>query len=69
MTGIVNSEACTEYPGLIEEALERGWTSWVAHGDNNSTWQVGLEREAEVELVSEGHEHDRGRNRTPARAG
>lgn len=51
VTGIVNSDACTEYPGLIEEALERGWTSWVAHGDNNSTWQVGLERSAEVELV------------------
>jgi allantoinase len=51
VTGIVNSDACTEYPGLIEEALERGWTSWVAHGDNNSTWQVGLERDAEVELV------------------
>jgi allantoinase len=51
VTGIVNSEACTEYPGLIEEALNRGWTSWVAHGDNNSTWQVGLERDAEVELV------------------
>jgi allantoinase len=51
VTGIVNSDACTEYPGLIEEALERGWTSWVAHGDNNSTWQVGLEKDAEVELV------------------
>jgi allantoinase len=51
VTGIVNSEACTEYPGLIEEALKRGWTSWVAHGDNNSTWQVGLEKDAEVELV------------------
>jgi len=51
VTGIVNSDACTEYPGLIEEALKRGWTSWVAHGDNNSTWQVGLERDAEVELV------------------
>jgi hypothetical protein len=51
VTGIVNSDACTEYPGLIEEALERGWTSWVAHGDNNSTWQVDLERDAEVELV------------------
>jgi allantoinase len=51
VTGIVNSEACTEYPGLIEEALKRGWTSWVAHGDNNSTWQVGLERDEEVELV------------------
>jgi allantoinase len=53
VTGIVNSEACTEYPGLIEEALERGWTSWVAHGSNNSTWQVGLEKDAEVELVKE----------------
>jgi peptidoglycan/xylan/chitin deacetylase (PgdA/CDA1 family) len=51
VTGIVNSDACTEYPGLIEEALGRGWTSWVAHGDNNSTWQVDLERDAEVELV------------------
>jgi allantoinase len=52
VTGIVNSEACLEYPGLIEEALDRGWTSWVAHGDNNSTWQVGLERDAELELVA-----------------
>lgn len=52
VTGIVNSEACVEYPELIEIALERGWTSWVAHGDNNSTWQLGLDRDVEVELVA-----------------
>jgi peptidoglycan/xylan/chitin deacetylase (PgdA/CDA1 family) len=52
VTGIVNSAACLEYPELIEETLQCGWTSWVAHGEDNSTWQVGIDRDAEVELVA-----------------
>jgi len=51
VTCIVNSDACQAYPELIEEALGRNWSCWVAHGDNNSTWQVNLEPDVEVELV------------------
>jgi peptidoglycan/xylan/chitin deacetylase (PgdA/CDA1 family) len=53
VTGIVNSDACNEYPELIAAAVERNWTSWVAHGNNNSTWLVGVERDAELELATE----------------
>lgn len=50
VTGIINSDACAEYPELIEAAVERDWR-WLAHGDNNSTYQVDLERDVETELV------------------
>ena len=49
-TGLVNSEVCDRYPEIIEEGVARGWT-WVGHGANNSTWMVGMEREAELALI------------------
>ncbi|MFN8164234.1 MAG: polysaccharide deacetylase family protein [Solirubrobacterales bacterium] len=48
--GLVNSEVCDRYPEIIEEGVARGWT-WVGHGANNSTWMVGMEREAELALI------------------
>jgi allantoinase len=40
-TGIINSEAVTNYPEIVEAGRERGW-AWVAHGRTNSAWQTGM---------------------------
>lgn len=52
VTAITNSDACEHHPALIEAAVEHGWR-WVAHGANQATWQVGLERDAELAVVGE----------------
>src|SRR5438067_4329826 len=49
-TAVVNSAVCEHYPELVEEGVKRGWT-WVAHGVDNSTWQVGMERDEERALI------------------
>lgn len=51
-TAIVNSQVATEYPEIIAAGVERGW-AWVAHGRNNSTWQAGMERDAEQAYIAE----------------
>jgi allantoinase len=48
----VNSDACIEYPEIVEAGRERGWT-WVAHGKNNSTLWTGMPEETERELLRE----------------
>jgi allantoinase len=50
VSAITNSEVLDRYPEIVEEGRRRDW-AWVAHGKNNSTWHVGMERDAEVELV------------------
>jgi peptidoglycan/xylan/chitin deacetylase (PgdA/CDA1 family) len=50
LSAITNSEVLEQYPEIVEEGNRRGWT-WVAHGINNSTWHVGMERDDEVALV------------------
>jgi allantoinase len=32
---LLNADACSAYPRIIEEGCKRGW-SWIAHGKNNS---------------------------------
>jgi allantoinase len=50
VSAITNSEVLDRYPEIVEEGRRRDW-AWVAHGMNNSTWHVGMERDAEVELI------------------
>lgn len=51
-SAIVNADVVEHYPEIIEEGTERDWC-WVAHGRNNSTWQVGMEEEAERAYIEE----------------
>lgn len=41
VSGILNSEVCTEYPEIIEAAVARDW-GWIAHGKTNSVIQGGM---------------------------
>ncbi|MFC8671037.1 polysaccharide deacetylase family protein [Streptomyces sp. NPDC057199] len=50
-TAITNADVLERYPRIAEEGARRGW-AWVAHGTDNATWHVGMERAAEVELIS-----------------
>jgi allantoinase len=50
VSAITNSEVLDRYPEIVEEGRRRDW-AWVAHGTNNSTWHVGMKRDAEVELI------------------
>lgn len=51
-TAILNSDVIERYPAIVKAGVERGWT-WVAHGKNNSTWQVGMEPAAERAYIAE----------------
>lgn len=50
-TGILNSEVITQHPSIVAAGVQRDWT-WVAHGVNNSTWQVGMDADAELAYIS-----------------
>lgn len=50
VTAVLNSDVCDHYPQIVEAGVEAGWT-WVAHGANNSTWQTGMELDAERDYV------------------
>jgi len=43
---LLNSDVCKYYPEIVEEGNKRNWT-WLAHGKNNSTLQVGMTLEQE----------------------
>lgn len=51
-SGILNSDVCALYPEIVEAGVERNWC-WVAHGANNSTWQVGFDPDTEDAYVDE----------------
>lgn len=51
-SAIVNAEAATRYPELVEAGNERGW-AWVGHGRDNTTWQAGMDLDAERAYVGE----------------
>ncbi|MFI6956553.1 polysaccharide deacetylase family protein [Nocardia sp. NPDC050408] len=51
-TAILNSEVIEQHPAIVAAGVERGW-AWVGHGKNNSTWQVGMEREQEKAYLTE----------------
>jgi allantoinase len=38
---LLNADVCTHYPQIIEAGRKRNW-AWLAHGKNNSTFQVGM---------------------------
>jgi peptidoglycan/xylan/chitin deacetylase (PgdA/CDA1 family) len=50
-SAITNLDVLDRYPEIVEEGRKRDW-AWVAHGTNNSSWHVGMERDDEVALVS-----------------
>jgi allantoinase len=50
-TALLNSEVVARHPQIVAAGQERGW-AWVAHGANNSTWQVGMERDVEKEYIA-----------------
>ena len=51
-TAILNSDVIDEHPTIVKAGVERSW-DWIAHGKNNSTWQVGMEPDAELAYISE----------------
>lgn len=52
VTALLNSDVVDEHPAIIEEGNAHGWT-WVGHGANNSSWIVGMDRDAELAHVGE----------------
>ena len=49
---LVNSDACTYYPEIIEAGRKRGWP-WLAHGKTNSVMQQGMNPEEERTFLTE----------------
>ena len=49
---LVNSDVCRFYPQIIEAVRARGW-AWIAHGQNNSTLQAGMDETAERAYLAE----------------
>jgi allantoinase len=45
-SAITNAEVLSRYPEIVEEGSARGW-AWVGHGNDNSSWWVGMDRETE----------------------
>lgn len=38
---LLNSDVCERYPRIIQEGVKRHW-AWLAHGQNNSTFEAGM---------------------------
>jgi peptidoglycan/xylan/chitin deacetylase (PgdA/CDA1 family) len=38
---MLNSDVCERYPRIIQEGVKRHW-AWLAHGQNNSTFEAGM---------------------------
>jgi peptidoglycan/xylan/chitin deacetylase (PgdA/CDA1 family) len=51
-SAIVNAEAATRYPEIVEEGNKRGW-AWIGHGRDNSTWQTGMEPDDERAYIGQ----------------
>jgi len=51
-SAIVNADVFANYPQIVAAGRERGW-AWVGHGQNNSRWHAGMEREEERGLLTE----------------
>ncbi|HEV7825199.1 MAG TPA: polysaccharide deacetylase family protein [Mycobacteriales bacterium] len=45
-SAMVNSDVMTRYPQIVRAGVERDW-AWVAHGQDNSTFEAGLDTGAE----------------------
>ncbi len=46
----INSEICTHYPIIVEEAKKRGW-EFMAHSDTNSRFLGSLKEEQQREII------------------
>jgi allantoinase len=49
-SAIVNTDVFDRYPQIIDAGRERGW-AFVGHGQNNSRWHAGMERDEEREFL------------------
>jgi allantoinase len=49
---LLNADVCKRYPQIIEAGRERSW-AWLAHGKNNSTFQVGMNVDDERKYLKE----------------
>jgi allantoinase len=43
---VINTAVFEHYPEIVEEGRARNW-AWVGHGETNSRWQAGMERDDE----------------------
>jgi allantoinase len=51
-SAIVNTDVFEHYPQIVQAGRERGW-AWVGHGQNNSRWHVGMDRDEERRFLEE----------------
>lgn len=51
-TAVVNADVFEHYPQIVQAGREQGW-AWVGHGQNNSRWHVGMERDDERRFLQE----------------
>jgi allantoinase len=49
-SAIVNTDVFERYPQIVAAGRERGW-AWVGHGQSNSRWHVGMERDDEAAFL------------------
>jgi peptidoglycan/xylan/chitin deacetylase (PgdA/CDA1 family) len=49
---LLNADVCKRYPQIIEAGRSRNW-AWLAHGKNNSTFQVGMAADEEEKYLRE----------------
>lgn len=49
---LLNSTVCKHYPQIIEAGRERKWV-WLAHGQDNSTFEAGMSVEEERKYLKE----------------
>ena len=49
---LLNADVCTHYPQIIEAGRKRNW-AWLAHGKNNSTFQVGMNIDEERKYLKD----------------
>jgi allantoinase len=49
---LLNADVCKHYPQIIEAGRKRNW-AWLAHGKNNSIFQVGMNVEEERKYLKE----------------
>jgi allantoinase len=49
---LLNTDVCKHYPQIIEAGRKRNW-AWLAHGKNNSTFQVGMNVDDERKYLRE----------------
>lgn len=51
-TVCLNSDACREYPQIIEEGVKRNWV-WMGHAQNNSYFLTDMEEDRERAIITD----------------